>query len=816
MGKKNKRKTSRGKRKLEAPDEEDKALSPLPLLPSFDDIPTFTIQSHTPSQEKSARKRSAGAISDAEESSKEDSSSNPAKRRCSSNEDIPKGVSGDTVKDTTEDAHRDSDSDSEGQQRAPIKRRGEKSPLADPAKRFRSSNEEISKNQDEDLEGWQQVPIKKRKGENTSPSPTKRQRSSNEDTPKEVSGGKDEDSEGWQHVPVRRKKGEVPNRGKSYPEIVVSSQRIHTWTRISDLQGLALHLLSFDAPPQWLHIKNKSAIRRAVYLYVPGLSMDLFDRRTPLIPKASVDEEPPIHHSTLGEFFPWSLTENPLPKPLGELSDIFTHVLPVRAGGDGSKVFSPVYNMLNIPVEADPKKKNQKRNNKREARLKISDLLLSTEDLIENEYPIHSSQIPEDHSPLTDQEGWVETSLTDLPPRNNEAGSTLEGYKVYSLDCEMVKTSVRPSTESSTESSTECSTESSLARVSLISWDGDVVFDSLVKPSEPVVDYLTPFSGITEAMLRDVTTTRADIQNKLKELIDGNTILIGQSLNSDLNALRMRHPRIVDTSVIYDHPRGKPMKPSLKWLTNKFLKKEIQIRGAQGHDSVEDSKACLDLVKLKLEKGKEFGSTAANFESIFTKLAASKPAKTGAVIDYGDVQKKFGTVAQFTKRGNDDDQIVEGVLKAANGDDISGIAPVDFTWAQLRDLNTTRGWHNSYQKFITEMNTKMITANSPPIAIPEKPTPLEGEELGKVVEETVGRIKKIYDGLPKCSVLVVYGGTGDPVEMGRLNAMQAVYRKEYKVKKWDECSVKWTDKEVQELKKAVEEARKGVALLAVK
>ncbi|KAF3217517.1 hypothetical protein TWF191_008493 [Orbilia oligospora] len=792
MGKKNKRKTSRGKRKLEAPDEEDKALSPLPLLPSFDDIPTFTIQSHTPSQEKSARKRSAGAISDAEESSKEDSSSNPAKRRCSSNEDIPKGVSGDTVKDTTEDAHRDSDSDSEGQQRAPIKRRGEKSPLADPAKRFRSSNEEISKNQDEDLEGWQQVPIKKRKGENTSPSPTKRQRSSNEDTPKEVSGGKDEDSEGWQHVPVRRKKGEVPNRGKSYPEIVVSSQRIHTWTRISDLQGLALHLLSFDAPPQWLHIKNKSAIRRAVYLYVPGLSMDLFDRRTPLIPKASVDEEPPIHHSTLGEFFPWSLTENPLPKPLGELSDIFTHVLPVRAGGDGSKVFSPVYNMLNIPVEADPKKKNQKRNNKREARLKISDLLLSTEDLIENEYPIHSSQIPEDHSPLTDQEGWVETSLTDLPPRNNEAGSTLEGYKVYSLDCEMVKTSVRPSTESSTESSTECSTESSLARVSLISWDGDVVFDSLVKPSEPVVDYLTPFSGITEAMLRDVTTTRADIQNKLKELIDGNTILIGQSLNSDLNALRMRHPRIVDTSVIYDHPRGKPMKPSLKWLTNKFLKKEIQIRGAQGHDSVEDSKACLDLVKLKLEKGKEFGSTAANFESIFTKLAASKPAKTGAVIDYGDVQKKFGTVAQFTKRGNDDDQIVEGVLKAANGDDISGIAPVDFTWAQLRDLNTTRGWHNSYQKFITEMNTKMITANSPPIAIPEKPTPLEGEELGKVVEETVGRIKKIYDGLPKCSV------------------------KEYKVKKWDECSVKWTDKEVQELKKAVEEARKGVALLAVK
>ncbi|KAK6504106.1 hypothetical protein TWF506_002318 [Arthrobotrys conoides] len=773
MGKKNKRKTSRGKRKPEAPEEEEGALSPLPLLPSFGDIPTFTIQSHTPSEEKSARKRSAGAISDGEESSKEDSSSNPSKRHRSSNEDTPKDLLKSTVEDNAKDVCKDSELDSEDRQQASTKRKGEENPLSDPTKRHRSSNEETCKDQDEDSEGWQQAPIKKRKGESTASNPTKRQRNGTPD-------GKGEDSEGWQHVPVRRKKVEVSDRGSSYPEIVLSSQRIHTWTRISDLQNLALHLLSFDAPPQWLLIKNKSAIRRAVYLYVPGLSMDLFDRRTSITSKPPGDDETPVRHSTLGEFFPFSLTENPVPKPLGELSNIFTHVLPVRAGGDHNK-------------------------NRREARLKISDLLLSTEDLIENEYPLHSSQIPKDQPSLTSkeqlkQDEWVETSLTDLPPRNNEAGSTLEGYTVYSLDCEMVKT---------------CE-ESSLARVSLISWDGDVVFDSLVKPSDLVIDYLTPFSGITEAMLRDVTTTRADIQNKLKELIDGNTILIGQSLNSDLNALRMRHPWIVDTSVIYDHPRGKPMKPSLKWLTNKFLKKEIQTHGAKGHDSIEDSKACLDLVKLKLERGKEYGSTAANFESIFTKLAALKPAKTGAVIDYGDVQKKFGTVAQFTKRGNDDDQIVDGVLKAVNGDDISGIAPVDFTWAQLRDLNTTRGWHNSYQKFITEMNTTMITADSPPITIPEKPTPLEGDELGKVVEETVARIKKIYDGLPKCSVLVVYGGTGDPVEMGRLNAMQAIYKKEFKVKKWDECSVKWTDKEEQELKKAVSEARKGVALLAVK
>ncbi|KAK6533032.1 hypothetical protein TWF281_007194 [Arthrobotrys megalospora] len=708
MAKKHRRKTHRGKRKAEAPEDQDKALSPLPALPSFDDLPTFTLQSHTPSEEKSVRKRTADAISDDEDSSKEDS--NHSKRHRTSTEDTPQ--------------------------------------------------------------------------DHTSPA-----------------AAVDEDG-GWQQVPIKKRKGEAPsNRGNSYPEFSISSQRIHTWTRISDLQSLVLHLLAHDAPPQWMLVKNKSAVRRVVYLYVPGLSMDLFDGRISLVSKTPGEEEPPVRHTTLGEFFPVSLAQKQhLPQPLHPLSEIFTHVLPVRAGGDSNKLFSPIYNMLNIPIDSNDKKSKKPHRDKK--RLKISNLILSTEDLIENEYPLHTSQIPNDMeiTPPADETEWFETPLSQLPARINESGSTLEGYTIYAMDCEMVKTS----------------TGATLARISLISWDGTVAFDSLVKPSEPVLDYLTPFSGITETMLKDITTTRQDVQNKLKELIDGNTILVGQSLNSDLNALKMRHPWIVDTSVIYDHPRGKPMKPGLKWLSHKYLKKEIQTATTTGHDSIEDARACLDLLKLKLEKGKEFGSTAANFESIFTRLSLSKPARKGGVVDYGDVQKKYGTLAQFTKRVSEDEQVVDSILKAVNGDVMAGIAPVDFTWAQLRDLNEKRGWNNAYQKFINQMNAMMITQDSPPIEIPPPPEKLEGEELAKVVEETVGRIKSVYDGLPKCSVLVVYGGTGDPVEMGRLNALQAVYRKEFKVKKWDECSVRWTDSEEQALRRAVSEARKGIALLAVK
>ena len=39
--------------------------------------------------------------------------------------------------------------------------------------------------------------------------------------------------------------------------------------------------------------------------------------------------------------------------------------------------------------------------------------------------------------------------------------------------------------------------------------------DELVKPKEEITDYVTKYSGITEELLRDVTTTIEDIQTYL-------------------------------------------------------------------------------------------------------------------------------------------------------------------------------------------------------------------------------------------------------------------------------------------------------------
>jgi RNA exonuclease 1 len=111
------------------------------------------------------------------------------------------------------------------------------------------------------------------------------------------------------------------------------------------------------------------------------------------------------------------------------------------------------------------------------------------------------------------------------------------------------------------------------------------------------------FSGITAEALDPVTTTLADVQAYLRTLITPSTILLGHSLESDLRALQLSHPRCVDTALIFHHPRGRPLKPGLAWLTRKWLSRTIQDRGPGGHDPEEDARACVDLLKAKIKNG---------------------------------------------------------------------------------------------------------------------------------------------------------------------------------------------------------------------
>lgn len=165
--------------------------------------------------------------------------------------------------------------------------------------------------------------------------------------------------------------------------------------------------------------------------------------------------------------------------------------------------------------------------------------------------------------------------------------------RVFGMDCEFC----------------ESRGEKVLTQICLLNQDGSVVVSKLVKPDKEITDYKTEYSGITAERLEGVTTTLAEVQDELLQIVSSNDILVGHSLESDLKVLRLCHQRIFDTAAAFDHVQGPPKRPSLKWLAEKYLNRVIQ-RSENGHDPEEDARAALDLMKSKLEAGPYYGKLA--------------------------------------------------------------------------------------------------------------------------------------------------------------------------------------------------------------
>lgn len=329
-------------------------------------------------------------------------------------------------------------------------------------------------------------------------------------------------------------------------------------------------------------------------------------------------------------------------------------------------------------------------------------------------------------------------------------------------------------------------------------------------------------------MLELVTTRLSDIQTQLLEIITPRTILVGHSLNSDLTALKLTHPFIIDTAILYPHPRGPPLKSSLKWLAQKYLGREIQKNhGMSGHDSIEDARACLDLVKEKCERGPKWGTSEASTESIFKRLERSQTTqeqstdggehRKGAVVDWGDPLRGYGRYATTCIACESDEAVVEGIKKVVGGSTEGEYPSVDFVWGRFRELEAIRGWWSKSR--ITEStpgNSSGMLVQGERDSRNAEDAPTGNENLGEAVSKTVSHVVDVYSSLPPCTAFIVYSGTGDPRETVRLQGMQQQFRKEYATKKWDELSVKWDDTAEQALKKACRKARDGIGFITVK
>ncbi|KAG6810041.1 hypothetical protein H0H93_015293, partial [Arthromyces matolae] len=162
--------------------------------------------------------------------------------------------------------------------------------------------------------------------------------------------------------------------------------------------------------------------------------------------------------------------------------------------------------------------------------------------------------------------------------------------------------------------------ESSLARVSLVNFYGEVQLDEFVRQRERVVDYRTQFSGIRAT---DMVKARPfdEVQKKVADLLK-DRILIGHAVYNDLKTRRENIEILTDVSLsqalLLSHPRpltrdtqfyaGKHKVVKSKYVAlRNLVKQELGTTIQSGeHSSVTDARATMAVFRLhrkEWEKG---------------------------------------------------------------------------------------------------------------------------------------------------------------------------------------------------------------------
>jgi RNA exonuclease 4 len=231
----------------------------------------------------------------------------------------------------------------------------------------------------------------------------------------------------------------------------------------------------------------------------------------------------------------------------------------------------------------------------------------------DEQHPQHEPLTPTPPSPRTQQQRQLRRQRKQQQPSKNKKKQQHQQHDEMSaevqaqyvaLDCEMV----------GVESEDGGHEASSVARVTIVGWDGTILFDEFVKQDQKVVDYRTFVSGVTETDLQDASMTLQDIRRCVMNVIS-DKVLVGHALKNDLRALGITHPWYAtrDTAkyepfmqVRFDDGILWPRK--LRDLVHEQLDRDIQIPG-RPHSAYEDAVAAMDLYRLvrtKWEKVMEY------------------------------------------------------------------------------------------------------------------------------------------------------------------------------------------------------------------
>ncbi|KAG0331116.1 hypothetical protein BG000_011192 [Podila horticola] len=550
------------------------------------------------------------------------------------------------------------------------------------------------------------------------------------------------------------------------PSFMIS--RSHPKLKLKDVRDLIVYLLTETPTLPWIMVKNKFNIHNVVVLYVSGLDPQFFN----------VDLADPESHK------PVAWAEKAVSGPVTEFQELrkfFDYMSVTQAGGDKQSIYSPTNTLLNVNLSNSERARRdaERKRASESAEKKPAEFhMLTLDELKDSDYPLPTYLSPESEL----QEGWIET---DRPTSNSDAPSPPK--KLLAMDCEMCRTSAG----------------SELTRISVLDESGETIYDTLVMPDNPIVDYLTQYSGMTAERLEGVTTTLKDVQAELKKLVSYDNILVGHSLENDMKVLKFAHPFIIDTSKLYHHTRGPPYRASLKWLAHKWLSRSIQQGGANGHDSIEDAKTCLDLVKLKLEKGPLFGEFSQEQESLFARLDRHTAPRTSAMIDSFTFAGKAATT---TIKSASDTETVKAVQEA--------VATHGFVWARLRGMEIN---HGKVPEADATAGQLIGTGRDSAVPCSTKTTASE-EEIREAARKMDAHIAQIVESLPANTALMLLSGQGDYREVSKLQQRQKNFQKLYNTLHLSQIAAEDQFLEAHQvrLEEAIDQAKNGVCFLMVK
>lgn len=573
-------------------------------------------------------------------------------------------------------------------------------------------------------------------------------------------------------------------------ELVLQPPALNSRLKFQDLQGLVTWVLADGENPKWVFVKNKPLVTKVVILHMPGLDAALYMEHPALFkslahccgaPRAAVGVSSLAAPAQTVE----ALFSCPKPRTKKNLIVGLKREHPESSSSDseeGAQV------KATTPLLEDGSKRRRLENgnprnpsSKDQLSFPASYYTLTARQMHENGYPKFS--LGENILP-----GFVRT----LPAAEN-----VTPLEMVAVDCEM------------------CYTQEGLelTRVSMVTSQGKVLLDKLVKPKNPITNYSTQYSGITAAMMAGVTNTLADVQGEILSLVHAETILVGHSVENDLIALKILHSLVIDTALLYHHPsRGPLCKPALRMLAGRYLKRRIQGDKA-GHDSVEDARAAMDLVLLKISKGPGFGKRMKpNCESLVEVL--SRHGRRSSLIDRRPMLHQYAVGSCNAIIASSDDDVCAKAVKEVKK------PAVDFLWAQFTDLNVyyedqacaTENWSARMAEMAATMTCNR-SENSK--SIDTKPEAEAGcgvlsEGLQTVLARLDDRFKKLYDALEPNTLLIVATGHGDTASVRRLQEL-----------KWKTCQKKeagseWTRSNEDVLEEFAARAETTLAFTCIK